>query len=143
MPDETRNRDHMDPDGDPGGGDERWHRLVRELRREPRVRPEALDAVMAEVLASPVVVPGGAVAAARPRRDVLGWLVRPRTIAVTPLHAAAALLLVAVALGAALARDGAGGATSRETVAATTTGAPAAVSPASSAGESRTVQFVF
>jgi hypothetical protein len=143
MPDERE--DPMRQDADPAEQDERWRRVVGELRREPRVRPEALDAVMAEVLASPVVVPGSATRPRRDagRRDPLGWLVRPRMVAVSPLQAVAATLLVAVALGAALARGGGDGAASpARSVAATPTGA-AGVQAASHEAASRTVQFVF
>jgi hypothetical protein len=134
MPDETNDPMHTDD----AEHDERWRRVVGELRRAPRVRPEALDAVMAEVLVSPVVVRGGV-----RRRDALGWLVRPRMVAVTPLQAVAAVLLVAVALGAALARGrGDRGASSAQPVAAAPSGATGVQSVSHEAAP-RTIQFVF
>ena len=140
MPDDTT---MFDPTGDEAAErDARWRRVVGELRREPSVRPGALDEVMAAVL-DPAADGVRPIDSARSRRaGRFGWLVRPRMIAVTPLHAAAALVLAAVALGAALVRRGDAPAPSVAAapagpgaVAATGTGEPAAAS--------RTVQFVF
>ena len=142
MPDDTT---MFDPTGDEAAErDARWRRVVVELRREPSVRPGALDEVMAAVL-DPAADGGVRPIDSAPSRraGLFGWLVRPRLIAVTPLHAAAALVLAAVALGAALARHGAEPAPS---VAAAPAG-PAAAATVAGTGEpaaaSRTVQFVF
>ncbi|HEX6060086.1 MAG TPA: isoamylase early set domain-containing protein [Gemmatimonadaceae bacterium] len=141
MPDDTT---MFDPTGDEAAErDARWRRVVGELRREPSVRPGALDEVMAAVL-DPAA--GGSVrpidSAPSRRAGRLGWLVRPRMIAVTPLHAAAALVLAAVALGAALVRRGDAPAPS---VVAAPAGpaAAAATGTSEAAAASRTVQFVF
>ena len=85
------------------GNDAGWARGVGELRRAPRVEAAAIDRVMADVLAAPAIVDD----ASRPRLAstrgrVIAWLVRPRTVALTPLHAIAAALLVTVAVGGAL-----------------------------------------
>ena len=159
MPDETMGHDPTDGSDDAAERDVRWRRVVVELRRDARVRPEAVEAVMAAVLATPTraphvhATPGrGSPTRRAPARTptvrtspvrALGWLVRPRTITVTPLHAAAAILLVAVAVGAALWRD-AGDAGEAARHATAPTRPPLSVSSASAASdESRTVQFVF
>ena len=138
MPDDTVDGTTMDWDDDPAGPDERWRRIVGELRREPRIRPESLDAVMAEVLAAPFVVARSATAP-RTRRDRFGWLVRP-AISLSPLQALAAALLVAIALGAAFTR---GGDRAPATADAGAASAPATPAAAVASDAPRTVQFVF
>lgn len=121
--------------------DPRWPAIEQELRRRPRVDPAALDRVMAAVRSMRMeseVVP--IESAQQSRASARSWATR-RTIALSPLQAAAAVLILAVGagwMGLRLASDG-----DAARGVASGTEAPSGVYAASNDSAHRPVQFVF
>jgi hypothetical protein len=110
--------------------DEMWQRLVTDLRREPRVDPEARGRIMDVVRRLPT-----------PRARTAHWW-RARTIALSPIQAIAAALVVG-ALGAGVAAWRASDSGAPASVAGTATPATPVVEGLDTALAPRPVQFVF
>lgn len=126
--------------------DPRWPAIEEELRRQPRVDPAALDRVMAEVRAMRMEPDAVAIESARPRHaGAPGTWVTRRTISLSPLQAAAAVLILAVGAGWAALRVGGDrddGPSPTVAASGTDSGATGVV-PVSGASAARPVQFVF
>jgi hypothetical protein len=124
-----------------------WQRVEAELKRTPPVADDAIDRVMAQVHTTRMEP-------AIPRtteRSIADWITRRHTFSVTPLHALAASLLIALGTYAMLrghrVQDAASSAlrSTPVTVAGSTTstGQTAVGVPASASDQLQPTQFIF
>ena len=78
--------------------EERWSWIERELRRDPPVDPASIDRVMRQVRAVEPRTPAWA--------SFMRWVVRPRAVMLSPMHAAGALAVAAIAIVISMAALG-------------------------------------